>query len=207
MNLKQKIHDIVGAPYRDALFYAFPGGLRFELSEGCSPLDMALTALRKATVICDDVFGKEESILVHLVAFVPASPFGLRNNLRELKTAGILIPKVRDFWLEEEVPTEEDDDTVYWVNCAFEVPAVKVQNLLWCAFTTDFGSSLGPNPHCRVYLLNPKKGVVVHPYDDRGMDVISLQSSALAGLYERHYDLLLNYDMGAMRNTFSGSSI
>lgn len=66
----------------------------------------------------------------------------------------------------------------------------------------DFGP-LHPNPNCRAYLLNTNNGIVVHPYDDRGMDTISQNASALAGLYERHNDLLPDYDMESMRRTFA----
>lgn len=169
-------------------------------------MDEVLTALRKATVICNDVFQGEETILAHLTAYAPASRFGLRAMLRELHVAGIDIPKVRDVWLEAEDQTDTDDDANgYWVNCAFVVATAKLQNLLWCAITTDFRSALRPNPHCRVYLLNTNKGIVVHPYDDRGMDAISRQTTSLIGLYEKHNDLLLDYDMGAMRRTFAQS--
>jgi hypothetical protein len=206
MKLRRKIQEIVGSTYRDALFYTFPGGLRFELSEGGSPLDQVLVALRKATVICDDVFAGEERILVHLQAFAPASRFRLRAKLRELRLAGVIIPKVRDAWLgkaeEDETEDDDNDGNRYWINCAFEVPAAKLQNLLWCAFTTDFGP-LRPNPNCRVYLLNTNKGIVVHPYDDRGMDVIGRRTSLLAEMYERHNDLLLDYDIEAMHQTFT----
>ncbi len=206
MNFKRIIQGIVGSPYRYALFYNFPGGLRFELSEGGSPLDQVLMALRKSTAICDDVFGGEERILVHLEVFVLASRFGVRKTLRELHVAGIVVPQVREIWLEAgDQKDEDDDENGYWVSCAFEVPKVKLQNLLWCAITTDFGASLSPNPHCRVYLLNPNEGIVVHIYDDRGMDVISRHTSALAGLYERHNNFLLDYDMEAMRRTFARS--
>jgi hypothetical protein len=205
MNFRKEIQEIVGNTYRDALFYNFPVGLRFELSEGGSPLDEVLVALRKATIICDDVFAGDELILLHLQAFAPPSRFRLRAKIRELRLAGIVIPKVRDAWLEkDEDEGWDDDDDRYWINCAFEVPAAKLQNLLWCAFTTDFGP-LRPNPNCRVYLLNTNKGIVVHPYDDRGMDIISQSTSALAGLYERHNDLLLDYDIEAMRKTFDRS--
>jgi hypothetical protein len=173
------------------------------LSDGGSPLDQALTALRKATAICDDVFGGEEKILVHLEAFAPASCFGLRKMLCELRIAGIVVPKTRDIWAEAENQTDEADESGYWVSCAFEISTAKLQNLVWCAVTADFGSSLRPNPHCRVYLLNPNKGILVHPYDDRGMDVISQGTAALAGLYERHNNLLLDYDIEAMRETFA----
>jgi len=204
MNFKKRIEEILGCSYRFALFYNFPGGLRFELSEGSggSPLDEVLTALRKATAICDDVFGEEDKILAHLQAFAPASRFGLRKMIRELHVAGIVIPEVRDVWLEAE---EDEDEDIYWVSCAFEVPRAKLQNLLWCGITTDFGASLRPNPHCRVYLVNTNQGIVAHPYDDRGMDLISRYTSALAGLYEKHNDLLLDYDRETMRQTFARS--
>lgn len=204
MELRRKIEEVVGSPYRYALFYNFPSALRFKLSEGGSPLDQVLSALRKGTLICDDAFQGEETILVHLRAFSPASRFGLRSTLRELQVAGIKIPRLRDEWLETEDQTRDDDDgQKYWVNCAFEVAKAKLQNLLWCAITTDFGSDLRPNPHCRVYLLNMAKRIVAHPYDDRGLDLISQCPSALAGLYERHNDLLLDYDMEKMRRTFA----
>jgi hypothetical protein len=205
MNLRRKTQEIVGGPYRYALFYNFPGGLRFELSDSGSPLDQALTALRRATVICDDVFDGEERILVHLEAFAPASRFGLRKMLRELRIAGLAVPKARDVWLEADDQPDDANESVYWVSCAFEVSTAKLQNLLWCAVAADFGSSLRPNPQCRVYLFNANKGIVVHPYDDRGMDVISRRTSALARLYERHNDLLLDYDIEAMRQTFARS--
>ncbi|WP_141753148.1 MULTISPECIES: hypothetical protein [unclassified Duganella] len=145
MNLRRKIQEIVGSPYRDALFYNFPGGLRFELSDGGSPLDQALTALRKATAICNDVFGGEEKILVHLETFAPASCFGLRKMLCELRIAGIVVPRVRDVWLEAEYQTDEVNESGPWVSAAFEIPTAKLQNLLWCAVTADFGASLRPN--------------------------------------------------------------
>lgn len=96
MNLKRKTEEMLGSRYRSALFYNFPDGLRFQLSDGGSPLDQVLTALRKATAICDDVFGDEDKILAHLQAFAPASRFGLRKMIRELHVAGIVIPEVRD---------------------------------------------------------------------------------------------------------------
>lgn len=125
--------------------------------------------------------------------------------LRELCIAGLVIPEDRDFWLEAEDQADDGKEGIYWVSCAFEVPTAKLQNLLWSAITSDFGSSLRPNPRCRVYLFNRNKGIVVHPYDDRGMDIISRRTSALTGLYERHHDLLLDYDIEAMRQTFARS--
>lgn len=200
MRLREKVKEVCGEAYRSALFYKFPGGLRFKLSSGGSPLDQALTALRRATVICEDVFGGEEKILVHLQAFTSASRFSVRGMLRELRLAGIVIPNLSDVWVDH--PDDQDGcEPGHWVSCAFEVSVTKLQNLLWCAVVTDLGS-LRPNPYCRVYLLNSHKGIVCHPYDDRGMDVIGRQKSALAELYRRHGNLLLDYDLEVMHETF-----
>lgn len=199
MAFKTQVQTIVGGIYRYALFYNFPGGLRFELSAGDSPLDQALSALRKATAVCEDVFAGEDCMLVHLSTHAPASRFGLRKMLFELKAAGIVVPGEREVWFDVEEP-EDDGDNLH-LHCAFEVPVAKLQNLLWCAITLDLWP-LSPRPCCKVYLLNRSKGIVAHAYDDRGMDVIARDAAVLTGLYQQHHALLFDYDIDAMRLTF-----
>lgn len=192
-------------PYRHALFYRYPGGLRFELSEGGSALDQVLAALRKATAICADIFDDRGLILVHLQkCTADGNPFSLRHTLRELGSAGIEIPRRRESWVvtEEEVGEPDVVDALHWVNLAFELPVAKLQNLLWCAFTRDF-TSVSPNPGCGVYLIEPSKEILVHPYDDRGMDIIGPGVDILRDLYRKHGKWLLQYDIDVMKQTFS----
>ena len=85
---------------------------------------------------------------------------------------------------------------------AFELPLAKLQNLLWCALAGDFGP-LHPNPHCLVYLLNIEKEIIIHPYDDRGMDIIGGNFSELRDLYKKYNSWLLGYDLEVMNTTFS----
>ncbi len=189
---------------RHALFYNFPGGLRFELSEGGSPLDQILRALRKASSICSEVFEHTDTILVHLRAYLPDSQFELRRTLRELTRAGIPIPRDREIWLDESVgdPSEDGDvEKYFWINAAFEVPKSKVPNVLWCAVVKDFGS-FGPNPGCWIYLAHPSEEIVVHPYDDRGMDVVGKNKVVLGQLFRSHHKWLLDYDVETMNRTF-----
>lgn len=190
--------------YRHALFYNFPGGLRFELSEGGGPLDQVLTALRKALVICADVFAQEASIHIHLQKYYPSSRFQLRHTLRELELAGLSIPRCREIWAEQVPSGEQDagDGAEFWINLAFELPKAKLQNLLWCAFTSDF-PQLHPNPRCLVYLISPEQGIIVHPYDDRGMDVVGGKRAPLRKLYHEHKRWLLDYDIETMDRTFA----
>jgi hypothetical protein len=200
MTYKEIIRELTETgSYRHALFYNFPGGLRFELSEGGSAFDQVLTALRKSTAICEDGLGQDK-IIVHLQRFVFSTRFELRESLRELDIAGVSIPALRSVWVE----INEDDDfgEGQWVNCVFEVPTSKLQNLLWCALATDF-RRIHPNPHCLIYLVNPENGILIHPYDDRGMDIICRFAAPLKALYEKYNAWLLDYDRPDMDRTFS----
>lgn len=205
MNYRNLITQTFGpAAYGDALFYSVPGGLRFSLSENGEALDQVLTALRKATAVLEFAFSGNEKILICLRRWMGASPFSLRHSLRELAAAGIRIPVEREYWLEV-VPTAErwEEDVEEWsAIVAFEIPVSSLQSLLWCAFTTDF-RPLKPNPGCSIYLIDLAQGFLVHPYDDRGMDVVGPNHELLSGLYRRFTSMLLDHDRSTMDATFS----
>ncbi len=191
VNGRQTLRDVIGGltgtgTYRHALCHSVPNGLRFALSEGGSQLDQVLTALRKATDICTDIFGGQAAMLVHLQMPAPPTPFALRGAIRELRMTGIGFSQEWETWI-----TEDSGDDGHWVNCAFEAPTSKLQSLLWCALVTDFGA-LRPNPHCLVYLIDKTREIIVHPYDDRGMDVVCREPSRLADLREKHGQWLLD---------------
>ncbi|MDO8177020.1 MAG: DUF3885 domain-containing protein [Undibacterium sp.] len=208
MKIRNKIEELFDSKvHRHALFCNYPGGLRFELSEGGEPLDQVLTALRKANVICNDIFCQTDSMFVYLREFFPSNRFAFRNTLRELALAGIFIPADRDIWLESVSPEDRDDEAVdeCWINVAFALPKAKLQNLLWCAVATDF-KCMHPNPDCLVYLVNFEQGIVVHPYDDRGMDVVGRNKPLLEKLYRKHEEFLLNYDRDIIDRTFAISA-
>lgn len=187
----------------NALFYRVPGGLRFELSEGGAPLDQVLTAIRKATDVLEFVFSERETVLICLRRFMGTNPFSLRRPFRELASAGVSIPAQREIWLED-VPLDDrwDENVEEWTAfVAFEFPLVRIQNLLWCAFATDFGP-FRPNPHCSVYFVDVERRLLVHPYDDRGMDIIGPNSELLSQVYVRFNSMLLDYDRSTMDETF-----
>ncbi|MDM5179910.1 DUF3885 domain-containing protein [Massilia sp. DJPM01] len=206
MKLREQIEQLVdGKPYRHALFYNFPGGLRLRMSEGGDYFGRVLTALGKATAVCEDVFAGADTMVVHLQRYATPKRFDLRFALKQLDLAGITIPRARDIWAELVPRDEPDDDDNWWLHLVFELPRSQLQNLLWCAFACDV-RELRPNPHCLVYLINPELGLIVHPYDDRGMDVIGKNGSALKHLYTVHQTLLLEYDLDAMHQTFAAGA-
>jgi len=188
------------------LFYSCPGGLRFELSETGGMIEQFLLALRKSTEICADIFNGESTLVTCLRFHSVGQRFAHRPLLQSLHSAGVEIPSERSIWSER---TDPDDwfcegEPEYWINLAFETPARLLQALLWCALAADF-EAIAPNPRCAVYLFNLKAGVMVFPYDDRGMDVVGPNKALLSRLYHRHQTYLLDYDRPAMDADFAGS--
>jgi hypothetical protein len=110
----------------------------------------------------------------------------------------------RAIWLEPftEEELDEDEEPAWWLHLAFELPSQHVQNALWIALSRDLGL-IRPNPRwCSVYLFSLKDRIAVMPYDDRGMDVVGPNKERLREIYNKHYKLLLDYDIEAMHSTF-----
>lgn len=208
MQLRSEIERVFeGKAFLRPLFYLYPEGLRFELSEGGSVINQFLLALRKAEGICADIFNTTQPFVPCLRFRAEASRFAHRKLLRELRSAGIRVSRNRSIWLEP-VPFDDwFDEAVeeWWVNVAFEAPTSLVQSILWCAFASDFGS-IRPSPRCQFYLFNIQDGVMVWPYDDRGMDVVGPNRPLLAKLYSSHRHHLLDHDLPAMQATFGALS-
>jgi Domain of unknown function (DUF3885) len=204
MSFREDIETVfLGKAFLRPLFYKYPGGLRFELSEGGTFLEQFLLAMRKATEICSDVFPVGQTIAVCLRLHTKSNPFNHRSTISSLKSAGVVIPKQREVWLE---PIDADDwfeetQPEWWLNVAFEASPALIQNFLWCALSRDF-SSIRPNPGCMVYLFNLKSELLVWAYDDRGMDVVGPNKTALEKLYFKYSRYLLDHDRAVMDATF-----
>ncbi|MDR0787278.1 MAG: DUF3885 domain-containing protein [Gemmatimonadota bacterium] len=204
MPLRSEIERVFeGNAFKRPLFYSYPGGLRFELSVGDTAIDQFLLAIKKAGQVCADIFSVEQPFIACLRMRCLPSISAHRKVLRELAAAGIRIPRNRNAWLELVPSGERFEETIeeFWVNIAFEVEVSAIQPLLWCALAKDF-SSIRPRPACDIYLFELKKGVMIFPYDDRGMDVVGPNHTLLAELYGRYYHYLLDYDRLSMEATF-----
>lgn len=203
MDLQTQIQTIfAGKAFQRPLFYSYGGGLRFELSESGTYIQQFLLAIQKATEVCRDIFDRD-TITVCLRFWSDSNRFARRKMLAELHDAEIYIPRQRCIWLEEITDDYywNDGEDQFWVNIAFELPVSLLQNLLWCAASSDI--LVRPRPRgCLVYLFNLNKQLMVFPYDDRGMDVVGPNHEALSCLYTKHQQYLLEYDREQMDLTF-----
>lgn len=190
-----------GKAFLRPLFYRYPGGLRFRLSEGGAILEQFLSALATCRAICSEIFDTEGSLTACIRVAAEPGRFAYREVMAELRAAGVRIPAARVLWQgstgnPNEAPDEED-----WIHLAFQAPLSQLTGLLWCAMAADFGN-IRPRPNCCIYLFHLEHRVMVWPYDDRGMDVAGPNQDFLAQLYRNHQPHLLDHDRATMDATF-----
>ena len=104
-----------------------------------------------------------------------------------------------DVWTETSVEDWGDAERVF---VAFRVDRDRIRRLLWGALAADL--CIRPRLLCEVYLADVERGVLAHPYDDRGMDVIGPDKALLKELYDRFNAYLLDYDRARMDARFGG---
>jgi hypothetical protein len=57
-----------------------------------------------------------------------------------------------------------------------------------------------------LYIFDINLGVLIHPYDDRGLDVVGPNQEAIRKLYTENNEWLLDYDLEKMRSFYEQSS-
>ena len=176
-----------------ALFYNHENSLRFELADGPSRIHRFLSAYRKASEIMNRVFHSSASVQVCIKFFGNPSLRAHLSVFRSFRDCGIVLPEKLQTWC---VPEED----AHKILIAFEAEPQCVTQLLWGVLAGELG--IRPCLLCNAYFFDLELGAMVHPYDDRGMDVIGPNRALLKGLYQQFEDYLLEYDRAQMDRSF-----
>lgn len=72
--------------------------------------------------------------------------------------------------------------------------------LIWNAIANEM--PIRPSAPVDSFLIEPSRSIMLHVYDDRGIDVIAEDPRNLRDLYDRFDDWLLDYDRDRMRAMF-----
>jgi len=75
---------------------------------------------------------------------------------------------------------------------------------IWCAVAYEMAVS--PKAPVTSFLIDLDRGILVHVYDDRGMDLISLSPETLEECYQKHNEWLLDYDRERIAAAFGLST-
>ncbi|NQZ90958.1 MAG: DUF3885 domain-containing protein [Moritella sp.] len=183
--------------FQNAIFYSNQQCLRFELSEGseeASYVKMFTSALNKSTQIIDTIFEKSEEISI-CFAFPGDSYLSNFSVFKELKELQIDIPK-NNFKLREWVKDDEWNRNYLF----FNINKSELHKIIFGKLGTELG--IKPSFWFDLYIYDINLGVLVHPYDDRGMDVVGTNKFMIKRLYKQYHSSLLDYDVNVMREWF-----
>ncbi|MBA1156645.1 DUF3885 domain-containing protein [Microvirga mediterraneensis] len=192
-----------------AMFYEFEYALRFELGgeiydSRTSPIPRFLQALDRARSVAHFLFDTSD----HVSAIVSYSG-GKYRGRRERRPSQDLL----DLGFENPLGpyykvAAEDDDELYrywhWVDRVALSP--DIDTLLWASISAE--QAVTPKSRwTKIYVVDLTKGIILHVYDDRGMDVVAKRPEALLALYEQFNGWLLEWDRSKMENTFGHLSL
>lgn len=201
MNATGLLDETFGADWlRIPLFYSRDAALRFELGTGTHAIDRMCSAIDRAWEIFRGSLGSAGDLQLILVIWGDSSepqPEALSAIARRLDACGLprliqMTPRVREFGSVE--------DAAYALTYCVPVNDEQARRALWANIASD----LGITPHLRetLFLASCARGILLHAYDDRGMDLIGSTVAAVRPIYQTFRAWLLNHDLPKMNGVF-----
>lgn len=125
---------------------------------------------------------------------------GIEDGFVALQSSGFHAPLISE-WQAILYP-DPDDEGYVWDVRSYDLGQDKIarDTLLWHAVA--FEMPIYPSAPVLSFLLDTNASVMLHVYDDRGMDVIADDPAKLHGLYSNFADWLLDYDRERMAKLF-----
>ena len=161
---------------------------------------MFLCAYQKAAEIADFLFADAQNLHAAICFYCYDNNASFLSGLsvfRSLKSCGVKIAKPYDAWVE---PHREQDEDADKISIVFKIDRQTVPQLLWGAIANEIG--IRPRIIGHVYLFDLDLEILLHPYDDRGMDAIGNNYELLKLAYNKFDRYLLDYDRQIMRDRF-----
>lgn len=204
-------------PLPNALFYAYPYGLRIELGGSVyktdsSPVPRFLRALDRARVVVKHVLGESQSIgaVISYIGSRDIKPAKRGNDVKrqtnDLMRLGLSADNVGDLQIVKDRSSafienfgEDAFRFVQYVN--INLNCSDVDTLIWASVSSDM--CIEPRARFpKVYFVDFSGKKLVHIYDDRGMDIVGLDYDAIKPFYTKFNGWLLDYDRKVMDEKF-----
>ncbi|MDP4594947.1 MAG: DUF3885 domain-containing protein [Beijerinckiaceae bacterium] len=103
-------------------------------------------------------------------------------------------------WAEPARTNDPDSVSAYCRSFDITHNTIMRDVLIWCPVAAEM--DIKPRISVHPYFFAPDHKILIHIYDDRGMDVISTHPDKLLPLYKSHESWLLDYDRKRMRKAF-----
>lgn len=202
--MRERIEEQFGEKALDfALFYNHERSLRFELSHSSFYIEMFLQAYNRAKSLIDFIFQDTDTVSVCLTFNGAGGYLAHLSIFRSLKDCQIDIPKEHFAWQKcdreyYELYNEEYITTRTFI--CFNLVKTEISKFLWGTLANELG--ICPRSRCALYLFDFEIGILVHPYDDRGMDIIGTNRELLKETYVKFNEWLIDSDRKQMKAYF-----
>lgn len=194
------------------LFHSFDHALRFELGGESLGMDRPILrftqAHERAKAVSQTLFRNSSEVFVLLSSCGMEKPE--KKRLKPLKLCGV---KRSDISYLCSYPQQKDDNTAEFGSDLFrhwDVAQLKdretVSEILWLGIASEMPIEPGFHGSLGAYLVDISEGLILHVYDDRGMDVIATKPAPLQELFKAYQAWLQQSDLPAMTAMFGGDS-
>jgi hypothetical protein len=191
------------------LFYSYENALRFDLAgdhEGVAA--RFVQAVVRARTVAAALFAESE-LLFAVVCHDSTPSWGPRvtRSWRALKRIGFAASFLNDTPVphndRETIRDLGEDLYSYWSIAECRNEPAEIDALLWACIARELGVAPKARWLGRIYIVDFDRGLVLHAYDDRGMDVLGMEADLVRPLYEQFGPWLLDYDRVRMDQHFA----
>ena len=181
----------------DCRFKASPFRLRFELSgqfdNVAAPIPRFMQALIRSRAIREATFAESRELWAIVGSW---GPDGF-EALTQLGFAGSQLAE----WRAGLTGFDNSDESGTWR--VFDVAGddAACDTLLWASIVNEM--PIAPQAPVDCYFLDMDRSILLHVYDDRGMDVTALAASSLTEVRKRFDGWLLPYDRARIEAAFA----
>ena len=197
-----------------ALFYKWTVGIRFELNANHWPNVEWATVLDRACTIYETVFRPGDLgfiVSAHDFEYEPKGQ-GIRR-LPKFRDSVFALSRRHSLGLHgiagrQRFNSYQNKDsriitTVQWTEI---VPRhIGYKDILQAIMHKDFPSRQ-PRTADYIYFINRTRNIVLHMYDDRGMDLIAPKAGDLQPIYDAYKGWILDYDRARIEQIFEPQS-
>ncbi|AZZ94124.1 DUF3885 domain-containing protein [Hahella sp. KA22] len=207
-------NNFKGLALAPPLFYRWPIGVRFEIGapetgvwsdfeNGVLNTHYFENAVRRARSICHAAFSESDDVdVVYEI---------IGHRRHKIKRKSYVLRQISDSARKNVTFESEKVDgkrglyrkTAYVTGVTSG--EVDYANIFLSIVNTDFPQR-SPSLRGRCYFVNRTKDMILHMYDDRGMDVIATDRSALRNVYVRCNDWILEQDKPSIDALFLNES-
>ena len=190
-----------GLRIKQPLFYSWDVGLRFDLQFGSADtVEYFDEVVRRASAIFETAFFETDKVFLVLMEY--------KYKRRKIRFSNFTFKHIDKLIRSEVIYTKRK--RLYEPSDKFDIRNIAIVKLtaerinhkiiLAAIGNSDFPAReprLDKNGFLtskEIYFMNIDRKLILHMYDDRGLDIISAKKETIVSIYKKHKDIILDYD-------------